>query len=139
MNIATVTVSAALMGLIALGVAQMSIAPVIAQKKATNFGIAESAAVVFAAQYEGGEEQPVATDVCTPTDLGNRSWQVTCEEGEGQFFTTVTRAFRLMPEDTEGTSTRTFPHDTPTDYSGDQCPVYDSWGVNGYINDSSAA
>ncbi len=73
MNIATVTVSAALMGLIALGVAQMSIAPVIAQKKATNFGIAESAAVVFAAQYEGGEEQPVATDVCTPTDLGNRS------------------------------------------------------------------
>jgi len=122
------------MGIAAPQVARMTLQPIIAQKTASNFGIAESAAVVFAAQYEGGEKQPVATDVCIPTDLGNRSWQVTCEEGEGQFFATVTRAFRLMPESAEGYTnpTRSFAFETPPKYSHIECLETDPWGVMWY-------
>jgi len=134
MNIVSAMVGITIMGIAAPQVARMTLQPIIAQKTASNFGIAESAAVVFAAQYEGGEKQPVATDVCTPTDLGNRSWQVTCEEGEGQFFAKVTRAFRLKPESAEGYSnpTRSFAFETPPKFSHNQCLPGDEWGVVWY-------
>ena len=45
-------------------VVDMSIAPVVAQKKAENFGIAETAAVVFAATYEGTTDSPKDTETC---------------------------------------------------------------------------
>ena len=134
MNLATVTVSAALMGLIAPGVAQMSLAPVIAQKRATNFGAAEAAAVTFAAQYEGGEEEPTSTKDCASTSLGDRAFEVTCTEGEGRFKTEVTRAFRLRPSDLGGYTnpTRSFAFETPPAFSHNQCLPGDEWGVIWY-------
>lgn len=76
----------------------MSQAPVLAQKHSTNFCITESAAVVFAAQYEGTNDIPLATHQCPDLiDLGKRSWEITCTEGDGRFIQNVTRAFRLMP------------------------------------------
>ena len=53
MNIVSMAVTGALMGIIGPGVAQMAIQPVIAQKRAANFGVAESRAVGYSALNEG--------------------------------------------------------------------------------------
>ena len=134
MNITSMLVGITIMGIAAPQVAHMSLQPVIAQKTAENFGVAESAAVTFAAQYEGGEDEPVATDVCSTTDLGKRSWQVTCTEGEGRFVAEVTRAFRLMPEISQEYTNpdRQFAFEAPLKYSHVECPPNDQWGVMWY-------
>ena len=49
-----------------------------------------------------------------------------------------TRAFRLAVPDkgndgVDGATTgRQFQYETPTRFSGTQCPTYDPWGVNGF-------
>ena len=45
-------------------VAQMTIEPMQAIKRAENFAVAETAAVVFAATYEGTLDIPENTDTC---------------------------------------------------------------------------
>ena len=117
----------------------MSLAPMIAQKRATNFGIAETAAVVFAAQYEGKTDiPPSSTDTCTSEarEETENAYSVTCTHGDGKFVQSVTRAFRLAVPDSEldgGSNTeREFAFETPTRYSGHQCPIHAAWGTNGY-------
>jgi hypothetical protein len=117
----------------------MSLAPIIAQKRAANFGIAESSAVVFAAQYEGKIDIPQNTETCTasPREETQNAYSVTCTHGDGKFVQSVTRAFRLaVPDndlDGDGADTgREFSYETPTRYSGHSCPYYDAWGTNGY-------
>ena len=59
MNIVSTIVGLSIMGAAAPSILTMSIAPVEAQKRAKNLGVAETAAVVFAATYEGKlESQP---------------------------------------------------------------------------------
>ena len=134
MNIVSVTVSAALMGLIAPGVAQMSIMPVVAQKRATNFGVAESKAVAYAALNEGAPAltpiDTLATEGCTVNgDEETNAYVVTCSEGE-QFRQTVSRAFRLAPI---GNDSGTSGYTAPMSYTpGIFCPLWDAWGVLGY-------
>ena len=134
MNLASALVGISIAGVAAPHIATMSLQPMIAQKTAANFSVAESAAVVFAAKYEGGEEEPKSTDNCSATDLTNRSWEVTCVEGEGRFKTEVTRAFRLRPADLGGYTnpTRSFAFETPPDFSHNQCLPGDEWGVIWY-------
>ena len=160
MNIVSTMVGLSVMGAAAPMLMDMAITPAVAQRRAINFGQAESAAVVFASKYEGRDAVPVNTNSCTATEIQPRAYTVTCKAGEGQFETGVTRAFRLMPQlvcdDNDGNnghgnsggydcsnpgngngngnkwSTREFLHDTPTKFSGHQCPTYDAWGVNGY-------
>lgn len=118
----------------------MAITPAEASKRAENFGVAETAAVVFAANYEGGTEiPPTATDTCTSKARENtvNAFSVTCTHGSGKYVQSVTRAFRLAVPDKELDSTdpseeREFPFETPTRYSGHQCPIQDPWGVYGY-------
>ncbi|MFL0791464.1 MAG: hypothetical protein AB8E87_14755 [Prochlorococcus sp.] len=137
MNITSMLVGITIMGIAAPQIAQMSLQPFIAQKTAQNFGVAEAAAVTFAAQYEGGEEEPTAAGICIPTDLDNRSWQVTCTEGDGRFIAKVTRAFRLMTEGTEDSgqsdnySDKARPYwlTTPKNHSSTECPETDQWGT----------
>lgn len=128
------------MGAAAPGVMQMSIAPFEAQKRAENFGIAESAAVVFAATYEGTLDIPANTDTCTAEareDTEN-AYSVTCTHGTDRYLQSVTRAFRLAVPDSDldevnsASTSREFAYATPTRYSGHSCPYYDEWGVNGY-------
>ena len=57
MNIVSTMVGLSIVGAASPMMLDMSLAPIIAQKRATNFGIAESAAVVFSAQYEGKLEE----------------------------------------------------------------------------------
>ena len=141
MNIVSVMVGMTLMGAAAPMVVNMSIQPAIAQKKAQNFGIAETAAVVFAATYEGTTNTPTDTETCISEEREGtqNAYSVTCTHGQGDYVQSVTRAFRLaVPEKDlknglDGAATqRTFQFETPTRYSGHQCPIHDPWGVYGY-------
>ena len=134
MNIVSMAVTGALMGIIGPGVAQMAIQPVIAQKRATNFGIAEARAVAYAALNEGA---PALTPIDTLTTKGctvngdddTKAYVITCSEGD-QFKQTVTRSFKLAPI-AGGTSSSNYT--APKSYTpGIFCPLWDAWGVLGY-------
>ena len=140
MNLLSTMVGMTIMGASAPMVMNMSIAPVEANKRAENFGIAETAAVVFAATYEGTTDIPKDTATCLSSEREGteNAYSVTCTHGQGKYVQSVTRAFRLaVPEqdlnngDGAGMQ-RTFAFETPTRYSGHQCPVHDPWGVYGY-------
>ena len=121
------------MGIVAPGVAQMSIMPVIAQKRATNFGVAEARAVAYAALNEGAPQltpiDTLATEGCTVSgDEDTNAYVVTCSEGD-QFRQTVTRAFRLAPlEGGGGMGIQANRDYTP----GVFCPLWDAWGLDQY-------
>ena len=140
MNIVSTLVGLSIMGAAAPSMMQMSIAPFEAQKRAENLGIAETAAVVFAASYEGGVDVPQNTDTCVSAEREGtaNAYSVTCTHGFGKYVQSVTRAFRLavpdqeLDEDGDATAAREFAYETPTRYSGHQCPVNDRWGVNGW-------
>ena len=140
MNIVSTTVGLSIMGAAAPMVLEMSIAPVVAQKRAQNFGIAETAAVAFAATYEGTLDIPENTETCTPAarEGTENAYSVTCTHGTGKYVQSVTRAFRLAVPDqalngTDGNAnSREFAFETPTRFSGHQCPQQDAWGVYGY-------
>ena len=127
------------MGAAAPSVMTMTLAPAIAQKRATNFAQAEAQAVTFAASYEGGVFKPEDTDDCTAIELGPLAYEVTCIHGEGQFKQKVARSFRLKPEGTSYENPdRRFAWETPSDFSHVECPVNDPWGV-GWYNEHLAA
>lgn len=139
MNIVSTMVGLSIMGAASPMMLDMSLAPIIAQKRATNFGVAEAAAVVFSAQYEGKLDIPQNTDTCvaSPREETQNAYSVTCTHGDGKYVQSVTRAFRLaVPDsDLDGNSvdtSREFAYETPTRYSGLSCPYYDAWGTNGY-------
>jgi hypothetical protein len=141
MNIVSTMVGMSIMGASAPMMMNMAITPAIAQKRAQNFGVAETAAVVFAATYEGKTDiPPTTTETCTSEtreDTEN-AYSVTCTHGSGNYVQSVTRAFRLAVPDSDlngngGAGTgRQFEFETPTRYSGHQCPIHDPWGVYGY-------
>ena len=140
MNIVSSIIGISIMGTAMPMVSQMTIQPYQAMKRAENFGIAESAAVVFAATYEGTLDTPVDTDTCIAAEREGteNAYSVTCTHGSDQYVQSVTRAFRLAVPETDlnnmdgAARGRTFAYETPTRYSGHQCPVHDPWGVNGW-------
>ncbi len=140
MNIVSTMVGMTLMGATAPMVMNMAIAPAEAMKRSQNFGIAETAAVVFAATYEGKLDIPENTETCVAAarEGTENAYSVTCTHGVGKYVQSVTRAFRLAVPDqalngTEGNSnSREFAFETPTRFSGHQCPQQDAWGVYGY-------
>lgn len=89
------------MGVASPMVMEMSVAPVIAQKRAQNFGVAESAAVTYAASAQGKHELPTAPPGCTTTNEQENTYMVTCSHGTGKYVASVSRAFSLM--DSTGT------------------------------------
>lgn len=98
-----------------------------------SFGIAETAAVTFAASYEGSSNTPESTDTCDvqPED-GDSAYSVTCRHGKGRYEQLVTRAFRLQVTGDYTNPTRAFAFETPLKYSHVECPVNDPWGVMYY-------
>ena len=67
MNVLTVTVSAAMMGMLMPGVMTMSIAPIMAGKRAENFAVAETSAVSYAALAHDKYTLPEVPDGCEVT------------------------------------------------------------------------
>ena len=122
----------------------MSLAPIIAQKRAQNLGIAESAAVTFAAQNEGATQIAAAPNGCTLDRANAPAYAITCTEGSNQFVQTVSRSFRLNPQNTGGSSTtsptpitptRTFPYPQISGpFGAHQCTAPDEWGISWGIN-----
>tara|TARA_Y100001933_G_scaffold204070_1_gene206293 strand:- start:216 stop:797 length:582 start_codon:yes stop_codon:yes gene_type:complete len=140
MNIVGTVVGMTLMASASPMVMNMAIAPAQAMKKAQNFAVAETAAVVFAATYEGKLDIPANTDTCTveARESTENAYSVTCTHGSGEYVQSVTRAFRLAVPDKgidevdQASTGRQFQYETPTRFSGIQCPTYDQWGVNGF-------
>ena len=135
MNITSVVVSASLMATLAPAVANMSLQPMMASKRAENFSTAESTVVTFSAKAEKDNTIPDVPDDCELGELGDGAYSITCEAGDGQFKQTVSRSFWI--EDDSGgytNPTRAFAFETPDEFSGHQCPPNDPWGVI-YYND----
>ena len=154
MNIVTTLVGLSIMGTAMPMVAQMSIQPHMALKRAENFGIAEAAAVTFAAQNEGATSLTATPSLCdAPDPLSNGAYSITCTEGTGTpYVQTVTRSFRLQQcDDNDGNNghgnsggydcsnpgnsgfvkdLRVFDFPPPPGFTGHQCLITDNWGLD---------
>ena len=95
MNIVSVTVTGALMGILSPVVASMSIQPVIAQKRASNFSAAEAVAVSYSAKNELLEDLTDVPTGCSVILLEERAYTISCFQGTGKFRMTASRSFRL--------------------------------------------
>ena len=87
MNIISTSVGLSIMGAAAPMMMEMSLAPVVAQKRAQNFSVAETAAVVFAATYEGKLDIPENTETCVAAtrEGTDNAYSVTCTHGTGKY------------------------------------------------------
>ena len=154
MNIISTLVGLSIMGTAMPMVAQMSIQPHMALKRAENFGIAEAAAVTFAAQNEGATSLTSTPSLCdAPDPLSNGAYSITCTEGTGTpYVQTVTRSFRLQQcDDNDGNNghgnsggfdcsnpgnsgfvkdLRVFDFPPPPGFTGHQCLITDNWGLD---------
>ena len=109
----------------------MAVTPAVVQRKAINFGEAETAAVTYAALNEGRESFTKVPEGCTLEDLGGAAYAVTCEKGERIYKATVTRAFRNTGDAPTGYSgnERIYEYATPSGWGPHQCLDSDPWGV----------
>ena len=134
MNIVSVIAGMTIMGVAAPQIANMSIQPFIAQKRALNFGIAESAAVTYAAQHEGASQLSATPSGCITDITNSPAIEITCTEGENQFVQTVSRSFRLDVQATNPatpSSGRTFDYPYPTlGFTKTYCHTWEDWGIN---------
>ena len=132
-HLTTTVVATAIMGLVAPGVARMATQPMIAQLRASNFGIAETKVVTFAAINEGNETIDMSSfddKNCELKEPEARAYTVKCSEGEGQFKMGAERAFRLEVENnTFDNPDRQFAWAAPLEHSHHQCHANDPWGV----------
>ena len=124
-----------LLGLSVMGIAvlDMSIAPLIAQKRAINFGSAESAAVVFAAANQGATQVGNPPDGCQLDNGTNApAREITCTHGRSKFAQTVSRSFLLEQQSTPPvTPGRTFDYPYPTlGFTTTECHTGEDWGIN---------
>ena len=118
MNLVSAITGLAIMGAAAPGVMEMSIQPFMAQKRAANFSIAESAAVTFAAQNEGEQSVASAPGGCSLAAQPDDVYSITCTEGEGQFVQTATRSFRLAVNTQGGGGDDRFAYPAPPGFTG---------------------
>lgn len=140
MNIVSTMVTMSIAGALSPMLMTMAITPAEAAKRSENFAVAETAAVVFASTYEGKLDIPTNTETCTSQgrEGTENAYSVTCTHGSGKYVQSVTRAFRLAVPDAAingvnaNDSDREFAFETPTRFSGHQCPQQDAWGVYGY-------
>ena len=133
MNIVSTMIGISIMGAAAPMVLDMSIAPMIAQKRAQNFAVAESRAVAYAALNEGAPDTTPVPDGCDLAQLEDAgAYMITCVEGADNFKQSVSRSFKLAPLEGDDTS-----NDKPRRaYTpGVFCPLWDPWGIINY-NDS---
>jgi hypothetical protein len=109
----------------------MSIQPIMAQKRSVNFSVAEAAAVSYAGKNEQGLSLTPVPDICNVVEIEDKTFSITCVEGEGQFRQSATRTFRLATlEDGDENSSG---YEAPVAYTpGVYCPLWDAWGVQSY-------
>lgn len=136
MNLVSAVVGLSIMGIAAPTVLEMSVTPIIAQKRASNFGRAESSAVVFAAAHEGKADADIPDpnpDVCTLDRSQKPAYKITCTHGRGKYEQTVKRSFKGEPNgnDTGGNAWQgRFPYPAPPGFTSTECFARDNWGIN---------
>ena len=134
MNLISTMVGLSIAGAASPMLMDMSLAPVIAQKRAQNLGIAESAAVTYAARNEGASQLSATPSGCITDITNSPAIEITCTEGENQFVQTVSRSFRLAPQATNPAtppSGRTFDYPYPTlGFTSNYCHTRQDWGIN---------
>jgi type II secretory pathway pseudopilin PulG len=136
MNIVSSIVGISIMGAAAPSMMTMSIAPFEAQKRAQNLGVAESAAVIYAAENEGKTTLTAVPDVCDLDSTNAPAYEITCSEGDGAYEQTVSRSFSQVVQGTSPvtpvTPDRTFSYPiNPYGTSGIECHDYENWGTAG--------
>lgn len=148
MNIISTIVGLSIMGAATPMLMEMSLAPAIAQKKAQNFGHAESAAVLYVAQNQLATSRGNLTpdpDKCTSGGTGS-AVNISCTFGTGKYAQNVIRAFVLRPPSTSnsgngnntGNGARSFVYATPKIGAHPCIEDSDPWGVN-WWNDLNAS
>ena len=146
MNIISSIVGLSIMGAAAPSMMTMSLAPFEAQKRAQNLGIAESAAVTYAAKNEGANTLSAWPNGCTVYSNNAPAYEIECTEGAGTKYTqTVSRSF-IADTDANNGNTIDFPMDPPEFYTEWNCPGVDNilgwpedpWGT-AYYNEGTLA
>ncbi len=156
MNLVSAMVGLTVIGAAAPAVMNVSLQPIIAQKRANNFAIAESTAVSYAASHEGAESLTLPPpEGCKTEPLRSEAHSVTCSYGDLSYVQTVTRSFRLIPppscDDNDGNNghgnsggydcsnpgnsgfvkdLRVFDFPPPPGFTGHQCLITDNWGLD---------
>ena len=131
MNLVSSVVGLSIMGTAMPMVANMSIQPMMAQKRAENFGVAEASAVTYSAMNEGLPETTPVPDGCNLVELEeSNAYSITCIHGDGKFRQSAMRSFRLA--ELAGGGTQFGPNQEYT--PGVYCPLWDAWGVQSYNN-----
>lgn len=140
MNIVSTIVGLSIMGAAAPSMMTMSIAPFEAQKRAQNLGVAESAAVTYAAANEDTLALGKIPEECTLDTDNAPAYEISCTEGKGtKYAQTVKRSFITDPS-ASNSNNITFPMLPPEGYSHYPCPgpgnpmgwQVDSWGTAYY-------
>ena len=156
MNLVSTMVGLSIAGASAPMLMDMSLAPIIAQKRALNFGEAESLAVSYSAANEG-QLQLIGSvpEGCERTEIATRAYEIECTKGENQFVQTVSRSFRLAASSTScdndgnnghgdsggndcsnpgnggyANNVRVFNYPSPPGFTGDQCLDTENWGLD---------
>ena len=133
MNLVSTIITLSIMGAAGPSIAQMAISPYVAQKQSVNFTQAESLAVTIAAQAEATSSLPTVPNGCSISPPVDSVYQVTCNKGSGRYSAQVVRSFRILDEiEDGGTGAREFDYERPAKFSAHQCPVNDTYGVDGY-------
>ena len=143
MNITSAVVGIAITAAAMPMVANLTIQPIMAQKRSENFSVAEASAVGYAAKNEGGADLTPLPDNCVTAEMEGNSYSVTCTHGEGQFKQSVTRSFRLasLCEDGDNGHGNNGGYDCSNPGSSNNrivytpgvfCPLWDPWGVISY-------
>ena len=132
-------VGVSIMGITAPTILQMSITPVIAQKRAKNYGIAESAAAVYVAKNVTATSDSLVADApdgCTLDRSETPAYEIQCTEGINQFEQVVSRSFIIKITNNNSASSG-YQFDRPERIGDIQCPTGDPWGVN-HTNEANA-
>ena len=129
MNIVSTIVGLSIAGTACPMLLDMSLAPVIAQKRATNFGEAELLAVTYAAHNEGASQLTQAPPDCILDQNQAPAYTIKCARGANQFIQIVSRSF-IGKQSTRASSTRTFQYPAPTSFTHDECRSDQDWGIN---------
>ncbi len=99
MNLISVTVGAAMMGVLMPGVMTMSLAPTVAAVRSNNFAAAEALAVTFTALANNSYELPDVPSSCTINDAQT---EITCTEGDLKYKMSAKRSFLLLDAGASG-------------------------------------
>ena len=134
MNLVSAVVGLSIMGIAAPTVLEMSVTPIKAQKRASNFAKAESAAVTYAAANEGAPNppDPDPKSGCKLERTNAPAYEIHCTAGRKQFVAAVSRSFIGELPNNNVSNSGPFPYPiNPYGTNGHQCLDTENWGLSG--------